>query len=605
MTILTETLLTKWTLDPTGHNTEIKLAAAEIRKAERVQRDLDLITKKYTGTLHETTAAVKEHSISQSSMASATKSASVAAKEHSTSQSSLISAFTMGALKANVYAAALNAIKSGMGDAIGATRDYANLSSAYTGSLEAARTATKGLVSDIDLMRSQNQLMTLGVQLTTDQINEMLGALVKMSATMGTDVKQAIDSATAALAKGSAERADNIGVVLSHEQAEIGYAASIGKTVSQLTDLEKKYAFQIGLLDQLTDKTDKMKSRQLTATDLVVSNWNRITGAITQASVALDKWVGKTFFTFRMSGDAAKSLKKDLEDAAKFEAGFKTSMDNLFPSATGAEMVIDLSKKKKTGRRTSRGTSSDIYDMGPDMSGELRSTADREMRMAEDARIGDMKRTANAMDDMNKESRGAIATQRGLTDAYAETLAAQRALEESMRQTPWQQYAEEMESMASGALNSLAAGMWDAAAASIASGESFSSAMSKMTASLLLGIAKQATVYGLFYTAQAIANTIFNPPEAAAKYAAAAAMFGLAGIAGGAGLGMTSASGGGGRSGGGGSRSSSSGASSPSFNSKTQKKEPTYINVYIGDPTDPAAALILQKQVTAQVKERL
>jgi hypothetical protein len=60
--------------------------------------------------------------------------------------------------------------------------------------------------------------------------------------------------------------------------------------------------------------------------------------------------------------------------------------------------------------------------------------------------------------------------------------------------------------------------------------------------------------------------------------------------------------------GGGSSSASSSGGASRDYSSnfsgtKTTKAQPINISVYIGDPGDPSAALMMQKQLTAQLKK--
>lgn len=101
---------------------------------------------------------------------------------------------------------------------------------------------------------------------------------------------------------------------------------------------------------------------------------------------------------------------------------------------------------------------------------------------------------------------------------------------------------------------------------------SLGQAMAKGTADVLAQIASRALVYGMFYTAQGIADVFWNPPRAAGDFAAAAEFFAIAAVAGGAAAGINAAAGGSGSSGGGGGASASGGsaASGPGLSAGAQ-----------------------------------
>jgi hypothetical protein len=101
------------------------------------------------------------------------------------------------------------------------------------------------------------------------------------------------------------------------------------------------------------------------------------------------------------------------------------------------------------------------------------------------------------------------------------------------------------------------------------------------------------------------ALAVMNYPGAAQHFTAAGIYTAAALATGGAGLALSSITASGSSSGG----SSSSGSSSArDYSSKfsgtrTSKEQPINISVYIGDPGDPSAALMMQKQITAQIKK--
>ena len=153
------------------------------------------------------------------------------------------------------------------------------------------------------------------------------------------------------------------------------------------------------------------------------------------------------------------------------------------------------------------------------------------------------------------------------------------------------------------ALTELGGAMWAAADAAIMGGQSFGAAMAGMLKSTLLSIAQESTVKALFNLAEAAAQW-FNPVAVASHLSAAAMYGGVAVLAGGAGLAM-SAAGVGAKSSPASSASSnsSSGGYKPSSGGtrRSDKKQPINISLYLGDPGDPSAALMVQKQLQAQL----
>jgi hypothetical protein len=148
---------------------------------------------------------------------------------------------------------------------------------------------------------------------------------------------------------------------------------------------------------------------------------------------------------------------------------------------------------------------------------------------------------------------------------------------------------------------------------SVIQGEaSFGQAMLSMLKSLAFSVMGMAAVQALQQYAEgtaALATTWGIPnPKSIAHFAAAGMFTAIAAGAAVGGLGISGiqAATGSGASGGG-SASSGGGASkdySSSFSgTKTTKAQPINISVYIGDPGDPSAALMMQKQLTAQLKK--
>lgn len=105
------------------------------------------------------------------------------------------------------------------------------------------RNASGGTVSDMDLMSSASKAMSLGVTQDVNQMADLLEIARFKARKFGTDVNVAFEDISIGVGRQSKLILDNLGIVVDTDQAYAAYAASIGKTASALTDMEKKQAF--------------------------------------------------------------------------------------------------------------------------------------------------------------------------------------------------------------------------------------------------------------------------------------------------------------------------------------------------------------------------
>jgi len=135
------------------------------------------------------------------------------------------------------FAQSMNAFKS-MAASIGADA---------TAEFQKLREASRGLIDDKSLVESANRALSLGIPL------EKLAGFIQVASAkardMGTDTTAAFNDLVVALGRGSAPILDNLGIIVKTESANKAYAESIGKTVEQLTDAEKKQAFMNAALE--------------------------------------------------------------------------------------------------------------------------------------------------------------------------------------------------------------------------------------------------------------------------------------------------------------------------------------------------------------------
>lgn len=125
-----------------------------------------------------------------------------------------------------------------------------------TKSIERLREATRGLVSDVDLYQRANQAVLLGVP--TDTFNEAAAAAVKLGRAMGIDASFGLESLSLGLGRQSRLYLDNLGIIVSAEEAYKNFGLSVGKSANDLTDAEKKAAFFAEALKKIKERADEL-----------------------------------------------------------------------------------------------------------------------------------------------------------------------------------------------------------------------------------------------------------------------------------------------------------------------------------------------------------
>ena len=130
--------------------------------------------------------------------------------------------------------------------------------------LKAMRKASQGTVADTNLMAQANKAYALWIVKNTDDMATMIEiARLKWQA-MGRTMEEALWDITTWLWRGSAQILDNLWIVVNAEEANQKYADSIGKTVKELTDEEKKQALVNAVVSQGKKELEEAGEVQLT-----------------------------------------------------------------------------------------------------------------------------------------------------------------------------------------------------------------------------------------------------------------------------------------------------------------------------------------------------
>lgn len=114
--------------------------------------------------------------------------------------------------------------------------------------IDKARTATMGLVSDMELARQAISAKRLGLPATEEGFARLTEAAMKLGVTSGKTAEEGIAAIVGGLGKGETELLDNVGVTLRAEEAQRAWAEAHNMTVAAMTAEQKSLAVkEIGM----------------------------------------------------------------------------------------------------------------------------------------------------------------------------------------------------------------------------------------------------------------------------------------------------------------------------------------------------------------------
>lgn len=126
------------------------------------------------------------------------------------------------------------------------------------GNIEQLRRATMGMVSDRALMLRYNEAAQLVSETFAQTLPEAMQMLTKVSRATGRDLDYLMTSYVTAVGRGSKLIADNMAITVDWARANEDMAASLGKTVEQLTEQEIQTGRANHVLELLRQNTAKL-----------------------------------------------------------------------------------------------------------------------------------------------------------------------------------------------------------------------------------------------------------------------------------------------------------------------------------------------------------
>lgn len=221
--------------------------------------------------------------------------------------------------------------------------------SGLDGMLADIKKSSQGMFAEADITAAIANFRQFKIPL--DDMAGVLEQVAKTSVRTGESSAQLLDSLTSGIARGSALRLDNLGILIKEEQITRDYAESLGKTSKELTQAEKKAALLSESMRQLEENNvnvDLQNSR--TASIERVSNafgdlWTGIKTGLADAAVGVLEFFGIIPERMTASERAAIELNAALERTATNLGGAAAqtvSWEDAIPGLVN--QIIELNK---------------------------------------------------------------------------------------------------------------------------------------------------------------------------------------------------------------------------------------------------------------------
>ena len=609
MTIPSDRLTTSWVLDADGVLKPLDDVYKAFRKQEAQEKKLEYVHQQLAGATASLSTQITKYAESN------------------------ILAFAKGQLLAQGISALVGEIKNAWENLDAYRAAIKN----FTGDLTALQKATDYGVTAFELMQSQLRLQTMDIKLSNEQITNLYTNIDKLSEAYGKDFLNAITIAENALT-GQTKALKQLGVtVIEDTEAEVAYALTIGTTVKNMTE-EEKAAYQVEkALKAINAAATKIADESMGPQKKVQRAWVEVKDNLAIAVDYAENLIGR-FETWSdraranawwndpnwrewLKADVAKNIaaqeeaQRILNDAIKEEidlleksvrlkwegaeaVGFFEQMKGAFPTFKGRG-VKRKRKKERFEFEFGKGTS--IGGMEDTPPGELeayeaqyvvgfikdlfRKYAPKFFLFKEEP----YKEAAWQYEQIKLQEKRKQAIL-DIVDANWKLVASQIEANAKLQEST-----DYIKTTAINSLTEFGGSIWDAANAFIEGSDTFIGALGKIFKATMMSIAKEATIKALMALAEAAMHWYAAGPYliAAAKYSAVAI------AAGAAGLGIPSS------------------IESPEHKERKHRREkeiyrpdigekigtnqPININVYIGDPDNPSAALLMTRQLEARL----
>jgi hypothetical protein len=288
---------------------------------------------------------------------------------------------------------------------------FASLAASYgTNSkkiLASLKEVSGGTVDTMTLIRSAGTAMMMGI--APDDVIKLMEVARATAKMTGQSTVKAFEDVTLAVGRQSKMILDNLGIILDVEKANEAYAKSIGKTVGQLNDLDRKQAFMNATLKAGKELTEKLGNQNDTAAD----KFERFTATIQNMKVAIGDGLIRVFY-FLEGGFTAVA------------AGALALSGGIFKIIGGVGWLTDklhltsgAAAKWKLNSEAAFGAAGDLVDKANQSYKDMKSSNDAIIQGQTEFQ-NQLRKTTEAMEEQEKKRKQILDQHKKEADAQAE-----------------------------------------------------------------------------------------------------------------------------------------------------------------------------------------
>jgi hypothetical protein len=257
-------VVTKWILDNKGLLLDVAKQAKAIRLEQKAERELALVSKKL--------------GIAQKGVEKTTKG--------------MGGAMTKAAVVAGGLMAVMSKLSAVMGDAAKQALDYEDWIGKDVEAIKGMRTASAGLISDLDLMKARTRLLNGDFALTEKQLQAVTKATIHYTRVNKTEFSDSLKKVTDIITRGTSRGMKDLGINVD----------LLGKATTKTADAVNLITGRFGDMDiealNTNERLDQMKNA-----------YNNIVGSIGAAILSSDWFVS----AIKRVSSAAQSLMKGIQ----------------------------------------------------------------------------------------------------------------------------------------------------------------------------------------------------------------------------------------------------------------------------------------------------
>ena len=231
------------------------------------------------------------------------------------------------------------AVLKSMGDAIKSTESLNNQLAVLRSNanfegiaqdFNANKEITGGLANEFDMVGGISRAMAFNIDLSGGKLRELIDVAQKTAIVMGTDLKTAFDDLITGVSRGSVPILDNLGIVISLDEANQKFANTLGKSTDAMSKAEKTTALLNEVILKLKQNTANVDMGQLEqsgtkAVKTLEDSLNKAKMTVAKGFVDFGTFLGEGMAELLMDSEELAYLKlaeMQKEEEEKFKKNF-------------------------------------------------------------------------------------------------------------------------------------------------------------------------------------------------------------------------------------------------------------------------------------------